>query len=152
VEYPFFASYLERLENLHKNFHEAIEGLPPEAMDWEPGPEMNSIAVILAHTAGSLRYWIGDVVLGEPSGRVRESEFQTRGITSQEMLQRLGTVIAYAQAVLPRLRMEDLAREITQADGKTVSASWALLHALEHAYMHLGHVQLTSQLWNREHS
>jgi len=144
----FIASYMERLENLHKNIGEAIEGLPLEAMDWEPGPEMNSVAVLIAHTAGSLRYWIGDVALGEPSGRVRESEFQTRGVSSQDMQLRLDAVLAYARTSLPRLRLEDLEKEAhLTKDGETIPCAWALLHALEHGYLHLGHIQLTSQLW-----
>jgi uncharacterized damage-inducible protein DinB len=148
MDNSFIPSYLERFGNLHKNLSESIEGLSIEAMDWEPGPGMNSLAVILAHTAGSLRYWIGDVALGEPSGRVRASEFKTRGVTSQEMQHRLDAVLAYAQASLPRLKLEDLERDASPAaEDEPVSRGWALLHALEHGYLHLGHVQLTSQLW-----
>jgi len=146
----FIASYMERLENLHKNLLEAIEGLSPEAMDWEPGHEMNSIAVVLAHTAGSLRYWIGDVALGEPSGRVRENEFKTRAVSSQEMQRRLDAVLAYARSSLPRLSLDDLEKEAHPVeDDEPVTRGWALLHALEHGYMHLGHIQLTSQLWKQ---
>ena len=151
MDNAFFASYLDRLENLHKNLRAAVEGLPPEAMDWEPGPEMNSLAVLLAHTAGSLRYWIGDVALGEPSGRVRQSEFKTRGVTSPEMQQRLDAVLAYARAALPRLSLDDLQKE-TRVEDRQVSCAWALLHALEHGALHLGHIQLTSQLWKQRSS
>ncbi len=31
----------------------------------------------------------------------------------------------------------------------TVTCGWALLHALEHAYLHLGHLQLTCQMWRQ---
>ena len=143
---PFFIDYLERLENLREGFHAEIQGLSVEALDWVPGPEMNSMAVLLAHTTGSLRFWIGDMALGEPSNRVREQEFETHGVTSEEMLRRLDVVFDYARAALPRMRLDDLGKERSDADG-TVTYGWALLHAMEHGYMHLGHIQITSQLW-----
>ena len=120
-------------------------------MDWVPGPEMNSPAVLLAHTAGSLRYWIGDVALGDPAGRDREREFQTQGMSCADLLRRLDDVLAYARTALPQLRLEDLEKvRLTAKDGEDVTCGWALLHALEHASLHLGHIQLTCQLWKEK--
>jgi uncharacterized damage-inducible protein DinB len=147
----FFADYLDRLGNLQRSLHAAVQDLPAAAMDWAPGPEMNSIAVLLAHTTGSLRYWIGDVALGDPSSRVREREFQTRGLSSAEMLRSLDAVMDYTRSALPRLSLEDLPKK-RALEKETVTYSWALLHALEHASLHLGHIQLTSQLWKQFHS
>ena len=69
----FFENYVNRLEALYSHVEAAIEGLSVDALDWSPGPEMNSIAVLLVHLAGSVRYWIGDVAGGEPSGRDRQA-------------------------------------------------------------------------------
>jgi DinB superfamily len=121
--------------------------LPTEAMDWLPGPEMNSVAVLLAHIVGLLHEGI-DIALGDPNGRVRAQEFQTRGVPSAEMLRRLDAVIDYARGALPRLGLEDLDKERKDEDG-TVTCGWALLHAPEHAYLHLGHLQLTCQMWRQ---
>ncbi len=143
----FFADYLQRLEDLQRRLHKEVRDLPAEAMDWSPGPEMNSVAVLLAHIAGLLHEGI-DIALGDRPGRVREQEFQTRGVLSAEMLRRLDTVIDYARRALPRLGLEDLDKERKDEDG-TVTCGWALLHALEHAYLHLGHVQLTCQMWRQ---
>ena len=143
----FFADYLERLEGLQRRLHKEVRDLPAEAMDWSPGPEMNSVAVLLAHIAGLLHEGI-DIALGDPPGRVREQEFQTRGVLSAEMLRRLDAVIDYARGALPRLSLEDLDKERKDED-ETVTCGWALLHALEHAYLHLGHIQLTCQMWRQ---
>ena len=144
----FFADYLERLEGLqHWLNRAAIQDLPAEAMDWSPGPEVNSVGVLLAHMTGVLHEGI-DIALNVPPGRVRAQEFQTRGVLSAEMLRRLDAVIDYARRALPRLGLDDLDKQRQDEDG-TVTCGWALLHALEHAYLHLGHLQLTCQLWRQ---
>lgn len=89
-----------------------------------------------------------DLGLGVTPSRVREEEFQTRGVPSAEMLRRLDAVTDYARDALPRLGLEDLDKERQDEDG-TVTCGWVLLHALEHAYLHLGHVQLTCQIWRQ---
>ncbi len=150
MDNEFFADYLERLENLRAEFRQQIHDLPPEALDWVPGPEMNSIGVLLAHTAGSLRWWIGDVAVGEPSGRDREREFAAKGSTAEQLLGKVDAVVEYVRGVLPRLREMDLAEDCTPPDRKQrATRGWALLHAMEHGYNHLGHIELTAQLWRQ---
>ena len=82
----FFADYLQRLEDLQHRLHKEVRNLPLEAMDWVPGPEMNSVAVLLAHISGLLHEGI-DIALDEPPSRVRAQEFQTRGVLSAESRQ-----------------------------------------------------------------
>ena len=147
MKHQLFADYLERLEGLQRRLHKDVQDLPAEAMDWSPGPAMNSVAVLLAHMVGVLHEGIA-IALGDPPGRVREQEFQTRGVVSAEMLRRLDAVIDYARSALPRLGLEDLDKE-RQDEDATITCGWALLHALEHAYLHLGHVQLTCQMWRQ---
>jgi hypothetical protein len=148
MKHQLFADYLERLEGLQRKLHQDVRDLPAEAMDWLPGPQMNSVAVLLAHSTGVLREGI-DIALGDPPGRVRAQEFQTRGVVSAEMLRRLDAVIDYARGALPRLGLEDLDKKREDDDGP-ISCGWALLHALEHAYLHLGHLQVTCQLWRQK--
>jgi len=147
MKHQLFADYLERLEGLQRRLHKDVQDLPAEAMDWLPGPAMNSVAVLLAHIAGVLHEGI-DIALDDPPSRVRAQEFQTRGVLSAEMLRRLDAVIDYARSALPRLGLEDLDQERKDEDA-TITCGWALLHALEHAYLHLGHVQLTCQMWRQ---
>ena len=147
MKHQLFADYLGRLEFLQHKLHQDVRDLPAEAMDWSPGPAMNSVAVLLAHIAGVLHEGI-DIALGDLPGRVREQEFQTRGVPGGELLRRLDAVIDYARGALPRLGLEDLDKERQDEDGM-ITCGWALLHALEHAYLHLGHVQLTCQIWRQ---
>ena len=145
----FTNDYLERLDTLHHEINKAFEGLQQEALDWVPGQGMNSLAVLVFHTAGSLRYWIGDVAGDDPSGRDRPAEFLTRGVDLNALNGRLAESFAYAHDFLPTLRFEDLSSIRTSPlTNRQVTIGWALAHALEHTALHTGHIQLTRQLWD----
>lgn len=141
--------YLERLDSLQEEINKTIDGLPQNALDWFPGPGMNSLAVLVAHTAGSLRYWVGDVAGEDPSGRDRPAEFRTQGVSWKILSQKLADSIAYAHEFLPRLADKDLGSTRFLTD-RQVTVSWALAHALEHTALHTGHIQLTRQLWDAQ--
>ncbi len=145
-----FQDFLERFETIHKAIETAVVDLPADALDWKPGPDMNSIAVILAHTAGAWRYWSGDIAGDLPSGRVRAEEFETHNVDAAEMLSRLRAALDTTREVLSRLELSRLDEVRTAGmfnEERTVG--WALLHALEHTALHAGHIQMTRQLWDR---
>lgn len=141
---------LNLLQTCHNEVLASLQGLPAEALDWSPGPGMNSITVLVFHLTGSERYWIGDVAMGEFSGRNRESEFAAREAEPEVLRARLDDSLAYARQALGRLTSQQLEQErMAPSDGRKVTAAWAILHALEHASVHLGHIQLTRQLWEQ---
>jgi uncharacterized damage-inducible protein DinB len=146
----FFEEYLALLDSCHNGILGALEGLPVEALDWSPGPEMNSLSVLVFHTTGSERYWIGDVAMDEFSNRDRAAEFAVRAVTQEVLKKRLDDASAYAREALGRLSLEDLeGSRMDKSHDRTVTVAWALLHALEHASVHLGHIQLTRDLWKQ---
>jgi uncharacterized damage-inducible protein DinB len=148
---PIFEAYLTWLESQHNSICQAIAGLPSEALDWTPGPGMNSMAIITAHVAGSTRYWIGDIAGNEPSDRNREAEFATQRVDAAALVARLEATLAHSRIVLERLTLEDLnVKRFSPRHGEAYSVSWALLHALEHMAVHVGHIQLTRQLWEQQ--
>jgi hypothetical protein len=51
----FFNNLYDRFHELHTDAAITVEGLPPEALDWSPGPEMNSITVLVAHLTSAER-------------------------------------------------------------------------------------------------
>lgn len=147
----FFATYLDRLEVIHERIKGVLDGLSGEALDWEPGAETNSIAVLAAHIAGAEQYWIGDVVGQEPSGRNRPSEFETAGIDAATLSAELDKSLAQARTVLASLSQADLS-ELRQSSShyRSFSVAWSLLHVLEHTAVHSGHLELTRQLWEEQ--
>ncbi len=146
----FFEEYLSILQDCHTGILKALEGLPPGALDWKPGADMNSISVLVFHLTGAERYWIGDVAAGEPSNRDRAAEFKVHDLGLDTIKKRLEDNLAYASKTLERFTLQDLeARRASPREGREVTVAWAFLHALEHATLHLGHIQMTRQLWEQ---
>jgi hypothetical protein len=149
---PFYEELFGRFHELHADIRKALESLPPEAMDWTPGPDMNPVSVLIVHLTGAERFWVGDVVMGDPSNRDREAEFRAAGLTKNDLLQRLTDTEAYTRATFESLKLSDLETTRTHPrHGNQVSVTFALTHALEHVATHLGHIQLTVQLWQQKH-
>lgn len=146
----FFADYLSKMQELHRDFIATFDGLPAEALDWVPGADMNSFCVLVVHTIGSARFWIGDLVLGEPSNRQRDLEFQARGLSAAELKARFADFEAYARSGFERVTLADLQRTHTVAVREhPITGGFAMMHALSHTGLHLGHAQITRQLWER---
>ncbi len=144
------AEYLERLQTLHTAIEQIVNGLPQAALDWTPGPEMNSIHVLVVHVAGSERYWIGDVAGSDPSGRDRDAEFRSHGLNTHALIDLLGRTLAHSRAVLEGLGLADLEElRVSPHNGRQVTVAWCLAHALEHTALHLGHMEITRQLWEQ---
>jgi uncharacterized damage-inducible protein DinB len=146
----FLEDYLQRMKTLHNGVERALDGLPAKALDWSPGQDIPSLAVLITHLTGSERYWVGDVAMGEASGRDREAEFRVKGLALSELEARLADTLAYTSSALSRLTTADLvAGRVSPSNGEQVTAGWALMHALEHTGIHLGHIQIVRQLWDQ---
>ena len=146
----FFNEYLKILQNCHKDIHDAMEGLPPAALDWTPGPDTNSIGVLVFHLTGAERYWIGDVAAQDPSERDRDAEFRVHDLSADVLKKRLTDNLEYTRTALEKFTLQDLETiRVSARDGREFTMAWTLLHALEHTALHLGQIQLTRQLWEQ---
>jgi uncharacterized damage-inducible protein DinB len=145
-------TYRERIDHLRNQVRELAAGLPAEALNWLPlppgeqGDATNSLAVLAAHVAGSEHFWIGEVVGGRPPTRDRDAEFATHATDARELLALLDRTAAETTEVLSALPATALDGERRIAD-RTVTVRWCLLHVAAHSALHLGHAQLTYQLW-----
>lgn len=147
----FYEALADNFHELHGEIQRDLDALPPEALDWKPGAEMNSVSVIIVHLTGAERFLIGDVIMQDPSNRNREAEFHIAGMSKEDLLQRLSATEDYIKVAFEKLSLSDLeAHRIHPRHGNQVSVSWALLHALEHTATHVGHIQLTVQMWQQK--
>jgi hypothetical protein len=149
---PEVQNYLHMIEDLRGQVGRLIVDLPAEALNWRPieGSDdhaTNSLAVMAAHVAGGERFWIAEIVGRRPVTRDRNAEFVVEVTGPAELLERLEKTGVETRNVLSTLVPADLDgfREIKD---KTVSVRWAILHIIDHTALHLGHMQLTYQLWH----
>jgi len=147
----FCADYLDRLQILHEDMKETLKNLPQAALDWVPGPGMNSLSVLIVHATGAERYWIGDIAFQDPSGRDRAAEFEVRGLDALKLEERLDNSLTYIKGVAENFKLESLKEiRVSPRDDRKFTVGWALAHALEHTALHLGHAQVTRQLWEQK--
>lgn len=135
------ARYLE--EYLDK-IRIAVERLdePPqdESLWWRPAPGTNSVGNLLLHLAGNLSLWILAGVGGREYERDRAGEFAAEGgAGAEELLGRLGEVVAECRQVLEGLEGQDLAEEL-DIQSYRVDRLSAVFHAVEHMSYHTGQI------------
>jgi hypothetical protein len=71
-------------------------------------------------------------------------------LTEQELVQRLSENEDFIQKTLEPLTLPDLEQPRTSPrNGRSITAGWALCHVLKHTALHLGHMQITRQLWEQ---
>lgn len=100
---------------------------------------------MVTHLLGSERFWVSAAV-GRSMERDRDAEFRAHGADAAELLRLIDAAEAHLRELLPHLTPETLEGVFTWRDTPH-SGAWCLLHAIEHAGQHHGHVALTCQLW-----
>jgi len=148
---PELASYLQMIEDLRGQVRDLISDMPADALNWRPldGSEehaTNSLAVLAAHIAGAEHFWIGEGMGQLEPSRDRDAEFETRAASAVELVDLLEQVAKETRKVCSTLSEADLdgTREVR---GRSVPVRWCILHVIDHTALHLGHMQLTYQLW-----
>ncbi len=139
------------LKGLRGEIKKTMEGLPQEALDWQPiqgdgDLATNSMTAMVMHLVGSETFWFVQVIGGRDIKRDRDAEFKARGVGLAELQARLDKAGRNAEEVLAGLKAEQM-DEIREFRDRRVTVRWAILHVLEHYATHLGHIQLTRQLW-----
>jgi uncharacterized damage-inducible protein DinB len=146
------ANYQTRIEDLHRQITGLIAGLPTRALNWRPlegngDHATNSLAALAIHIAGAEHYWIAEAIGGRPATRDREAEFATVAADITEVIQRLEKTAEETKDVLRALGGTDL-NETRMVGDRIVPVRWSILHVIDHTALHLGHMQITYQLWS----
>lgn len=146
-------NYLERIEDLRGQMANLVAGLPAEALNWRPFEgeddelDANSLAGLVAHSIGAERFWITEVVGGRPTNRNRPAEFTHKANSPEEIVRWLAETSEQTRGVFASLSDADL-ESTRQIEDSTLSVRWCLLHVVDHTALHLGHMQITRQLWS----
>jgi len=151
--------YAQRtLDGQAERFATVVDGLPPEALTWRPGDEMtNSIAQIVRHVYVWEPWYLG-VTLSDPVplddaalNQKQEDSLRNDPATAEELRALIGAARAQTAADLARIDALDLSAEITPY-GDPEPRCFYLNGAIDHAAEHIGHAELTRQLWEQRRS
>ncbi len=154
---PEIEHYLQFFADYHRQIDELIKDLPLEAFNWRPltGEEgadvhvTNSLAVLLTHLTGAEQFWIGELLGGHVINRDREAEFHTIATDVESLRQRLRATDVLVREVLTTVSPARL-EESVQVREHTLTLRWGVIHMIEHTAQHLGHMELTVQLWRSQ--
>ena len=147
----YAAELLDLYRAAHRQMRAALEGLDAEALNWAPGPEMNSIAVLVMHVLGSE----SDTFLGLrqlPSDRDRAAEFRTRVGEPSELLARIDAADALLEESAGQLTDDDLNGQRSRSGRPPQPGRNWLLGYFGHLREHLAHIEVTHQLLPRRRS
>lgn len=142
---PICTSALEQFHIQERAYLAVVHGLSDDALNWRPGPETNSIAVLVAHAWGSVQFWTARAA-GTEIERDRAAEFRVvlGGTECEALIRRaMARVASFVEEIDPATYGD--ARMDSEGDHCTVA--YCLIHAVEHTQEHLGHAELTRQLW-----
>lgn len=143
--------YLGKLSELSNQVKTLLEGLPPEALDWRPIQgegelATNSLAVMAVHLAGSQTFWMKEIIGCTPIQRDREAEFAAQGVSLADLKARLDAAGKIVEEVLSPLSERQMEEERKFRD-KPITVRGGILQVIDHVAQHIGHMQLTRQLW-----
>lgn len=103
---------------------------------------------LITHILGACEWWVGHMVVGDPSTRVRDDEFTASGTVAELH----GAVNAWLDLLTTRKPAIAAATELADAPQTQIPlvGEWtigaALIHAYEELAQHLGHLEMTADL------
>ncbi len=140
------STVLDLFRSVYRSMDEEIRDLTPEALQWTPAPETNSIAVLVVHTIGSAEEVIR-IVRALESHRDREAEFVPNDLTLTALRDRIARAGAFLDDVATGVTTDDLAALRSRPNRDPETGMYWLLHNYGHAREHLAHIQLTKQVY-----
>lgn len=128
----------------YKSYGEAtFDQLSDEQLSHVPAAEGNSVAILVWHIAGNLKSRFTDFLTtdGEKPWRQRESEFDERQVSQQQLRQKWEEGWAVLFTALGQLSDGDLGKRVLiRAESLAVHA--ALHRSLAHTASHVGQIML----------
>ena len=150
---PEIDTYSHYIREKIAQIHAALRYLSEDELNRAPDlPGANSAYVIATHTFGNMRAWVQGVICGQDLRRDRPAEFASRG--TYEALGKAacalsGEIEAALQELDPAMLGDRFvpAQELWgEGDPVELERRGCLAHVLEHAGIHLGHIQMTVEL------
>jgi hypothetical protein len=140
----------QTLKALHSDMQFLIKGVPAAGLNWQPGTNTNSLWAITLHTLGTTLHLLSTAADIEPRWQAwqRATELAATGDDPGLLLQAIRNMDDFLDKVFSVLEEESPGAERDWL-GKPKPISYLVSHAVEHAGRHVGHMELTRQLWDQ---
>jgi len=132
-----------------ERFAKVVDGLPEEALNWQPAnAETNSVAQLVRHTM-LVQTNIFTRTLGEQPAFDPEYSLFNDPATKEELRDILERAKTTKDEQLARLDAMNLAEMLPTRYRGPVSRAFLVIAVVDHGQEHLGHAELTKQLWEQ---
>jgi hypothetical protein len=123
------------------------EGMDGDALNWKPAQNTNSLWVLATHMMGNVTQNILVVLGGAPDTRDRDAEFAASGSSGEELRVHWAELRPRLERRLSELSGELLDKEYEHPRRGRMSGRELLINAATHAGEHVGHAELTRDLY-----
>jgi hypothetical protein len=148
-DHPEIALLARKLTSAVDRIFARIDGLDEDGLNWKPpAPEANSLYILGTHIIGNVRQNVLIVLGGAPDDRDRDAEFEASGANARELIDRWNEVKEQITTRLSELGGEILDQEYAHPRRGATSGRELLINAIAHANEHIGHAELTRQLYD----
>ncbi len=140
----------QSLKTIHSDMRFLVKGLPGAALNWQPGVSTNSLWATTLHTLGTTLHLLSTAADIEPHWQdwKRADELAAHGEDPALLLTAITNMDDFLDKVFPVLEEEDPATERDWL-GKPKPLSYLVSYAVAHAGRHIGHMEMTRQLWDQ---
>jgi len=140
----------QTLKALHSDMQFLIKGVPGAGLNWQPGTNTNSLWALTLHTLGTTLHLLSTAADIEPRWQSwqRATELAATGEDPVLLLTAIRNMDDFLDKVFSVLEEESPGTERDWL-GKPKPVSYLVAHAVEHAGRHVGHMELTRQLWDQ---
>ena len=136
------------LDGHAERYGKVVDGLPEDALNWRPGDEeTNSVAQLVRHVTAVQHVLLGRA-LGETSAHDHAHSLRNDPATREELHGLIADAKAKTDEQLAQLDEMDMSEMLPGQRGPTMRAQY-VIHTADHGQEHLGHAELTKQLWEQ---
>lgn len=147
------AEYAKLLHDQRDAMLETVKDLPDAAVDWTPMPQdTSSLSMMALHGTGHLRRFLVENVTGREIEYDRAAAFASKGMGAAKLAETIRATYDMAEKALQSVDPETLDRPKLYTinhpiKGTTATPGYGIHFSMGHVWMHIGHMQLTRQLW-----
>ena len=134
------------LDGQAERYGKVVEALSDEGMNWRPGnEETNSVAQLVRHVTAVQNLLLARA-LGESPEYSHDYSLRSDPATKAELHGLIAAAKAKKDEQLARLDGMDMSEML---DNGRAPRAYFIIHTADHGQEHLGHAELTKQLWEQ---